>query len=103
MDKLEFPKLFSEFKIKNITLKNRFAFSPHYHALSSIESLPTQIEIDYYAERAKGGTGLIIAGGYAVSKSGQMNRTFLNASKVEGIENFKKMVKKVHKNGAKIF
>ncbi len=103
MDELRFPKLFSEFKIKQVTLKNRFAFLPHYHGLSSIEGLPTQVEIDYYAERAKGGAGLIIAGGYAVSESGQMHRTFLDASKKEGIDDFKKMVHQVHENDAKIF
>ena len=48
-------KLLSAFKIKKVFLKNRIVFLPHYHGLSSIDGLPTQIEIDYYVERAKGG------------------------------------------------
>ena len=96
-------KLLSAFKIKKVFLKNRIVFLPHYHGLSSIDGLPTQIEIDYYVERAKGGAGLIIVGGHAVSQSGQMHRTFVDASKKESVPTFKKMVSEVHKNNAKIF
>jgi len=103
MEDLKFTKLFSEFKINKVSLNNRITFLPHYHGLGSIEGLPTQVEIDYYAERAKGGVGLIIAGGHAVSKSGQMHRTFIDASKREGVETFKRMVNEVHKHNTKIF
>lgn len=57
MEELKFLKLFSEFKIKNIILKNRIVWLPHYTALSSMDGLPTEKEIYYYAERAKGGVG----------------------------------------------
>ncbi len=100
---VRFDKLFSEFRIKNQFLKNRIVFLPHYTGLAKRESLPSENEIYYYTERAKGGTGLIIAGNYAVSKSGQMHCTFIDASDNEVIPNFKKTAKLVHQYGAKIF
>jgi len=103
MEDLKITKLFSGFKIKKVSLKNRIVFLPHYHGLSSIEGLPTQVEIDYYVERAKGGAGLIVVGGHAVSQSGQMHRTFIDASKRESVQTFKKMVNEVHRNNSKIF
>lgn len=103
MTKIKFKKLFSEFNIKNLTLQNRIVFLPHYNGLGSITSLPTEEDADYYAERAKGGAGLIISGNYAVSKDGQFHRTFADASDKETIKNFKKMIKKVHKYNTKIF
>ena len=102
MEDLKITKLFSGFKIKKVSLKNRIVFLPHYHGLSSIEGLPTQLEIDYYVERAKGGAGLIVVGGHAVSQSGQMHRTFIDASKRESVQTFKKMVNEVHRNNSKI-
>lgn len=103
MDKIKFEKLFSEFKIKNLILKNRIVFLPHYNGLSSITSLPTEEDKYYYAERAKGGAGLIISGNYAVSKDGQMHRTFINSSDDRVIGGFKKITKAVHKFDTKIF
>jgi len=103
MNKIRFKKLFSEFQIKDLILKNRTVFLPHYTGLGSINGLPTKEIINYYKERAKGGTGLIIAGNYAVSKTGQMHRTFVNASDRKTINNFKKLTKEVHKYGTKIF
>ena len=50
MEDLKITKLFSGFKIKKVSLKNRIVFLPHYHGLSSIEGLPTQVEIDYYVD-----------------------------------------------------
>lgn len=100
--KLKFDRLFSEFSIKNLHLKNRIVFLPHYTAYAEVTSLPSEEETYYYTERAKGGTGLIITGNYAVSKVGQMHRTFINASDRRCITNFSKTVNNCHKYGAKI-
>jgi len=98
-----FEKLFSEFKIKNVLLRNRIVFLPHYTALATMDGTPSEKEIYYYTERAKGGVGLIISGNYAVSKSGQMHRTFINASDQKVIPVFSKITKRVHNYGSKIF
>ena len=49
MNKIKFKRLFSEFNIKDLTLKNRIVWLPHYTGLSSIKSLPSEEEIYYYA------------------------------------------------------
>jgi 2,4-dienoyl-CoA reductase-like NADH-dependent reductase (Old Yellow Enzyme family) len=100
---IQFEKLFSEFRIRDLNLRNRIVFLPHYTALATGDSLPSENEIYYYAERAKGGAGLIIAGNYAVSASGQMHPTFIDASNEAVIPNFRKTADMVHENGAKIF
>ncbi|NQT65977.1 MAG: FAD-dependent oxidoreductase [Actinobacteria bacterium] len=102
MNEIKFKRLFSEFSIKGLTLKNRIVFLPHTHGLVSITGLSTEEENAYYIERAKGGVGLIISGSYVVSKDGSYGRTFLNASDERAIPNFKKMVKSVHGLGTKI-
>lgn len=99
---LQFDRLFSEFYIKNLRLKNRIVFLPHYTAYAEVTSLPSEVETYYYTERAKGGAGLIVTGNYAVSPVGQMHRTFINASDKRCIPNFSKTVKNCHKYGAKI-
>ena len=98
----KFENLFSTFKLKNLSLRNRIVFLPHYTALAKMNSLPHEREIYYYAERAKGGAALIISGNYAVSSSGQMHKTFIDVSNKKVIPNFSKTVKIVHKYGAKI-
>lgn len=100
---MKFENLFSSFNLKGLNLRNRIVFLPHYTALARMDSLPHEREIYYYTERAKGGAGLIITGNYAVSKSGQMHITFIDASDERVIPNFSKTVKRVHKYGAKIF
>lgn len=100
---IKFENLFSSFCLKNVVLRNRIVFLPHYTALARMDSLPHERETYYYGERAKGGAGLIISGNYAVSKSGQMHRTFIDASNEKTIPNYTKTVNLVHKHGGKIF
>lgn len=100
---LKFEKLFSPFTLRGVTLRNRIVFLPHYTAMATRESLPSDTEVAYYAERAKGGAGLVIAGNYAVSPSGQMHATFVNASDPRVVKNFTRTARLVHGHGAKIF
>jgi 2,4-dienoyl-CoA reductase-like NADH-dependent reductase (Old Yellow Enzyme family) len=102
-EKIIFERLFSSFYINKVRINNRIVFLPHYTALAKMNSMPSENEIYYYTERAKGGTGLIIAGNYAVSKSGQMHPTFIDASNEEVIPNFSKTAELVHEYGARIF
>ena len=60
---MKYSKLFSPIKIGNITIKNRFAMAPMGPlGLADANGGWNQRGIDYYVERAKGGTGLIITG-----------------------------------------
>ena len=60
---MKYSKLFSPIKIGSITIKNRFAMAPMGPlGLADANGGWNQRGIDYYVERAKGGTGLIITG-----------------------------------------
>ena len=59
----KYRKLLSPVKIGNLEIKNRFAMAPMGPVgLADAEGGFNQRGIDYYTERAKGGTGLIITG-----------------------------------------
>ena len=59
----KYKKLFTPVKIGNCEIKNRFAMAPMGPlGLADAEGGWNQRGIDYYTERAKGGTGLIITG-----------------------------------------
>lgn len=58
-----FSKLFEPIKIKNVEIKNRYSMAPMGpFGFTDNNGAFTQEGIDYYVERAKGGTGLIITG-----------------------------------------
>ena len=60
---MKYQNLFTQTKIGRVELKNRFAMAPMGPlGLSDREGGFNQRGIDYYTERAKGGTGLIITG-----------------------------------------
>ena len=60
---MKYSKLFSPIKIGSITIKNWFAMAPMGPlGLADANGCWNQRGIDYYVERAKGGTGLIITG-----------------------------------------
>ena len=99
---LTFDRLFSPFAIREVELRNRIVFLPHYTAMANRTSLPSETEVHYYAERAKGGAGLIVAGNYAVSRSGQMHCTFVNASDRHVVPVFVETARLVHRHGARI-
>ena len=59
----KYKKLFEPIKIGKCEIKNRFALAPMGPlGLADSEGGFNQRGIDYYTERAKGGTGLIITG-----------------------------------------
>ncbi len=56
---MEYKKLFEPIKIKNVTVKNRLVMSAACTEYGTKDGFVTDRLINYYAERAKGGTGLI--------------------------------------------
>lgn len=96
----KYPHLFSPGKLGNVKIPNRLVFLPHYAALGEDFG---QAQIDYYVERARGGTGLIIMGSHSVSKEGKMCRGYEDASDERIIPMYRKLVDEVHKFGTRIF
>jgi len=56
----KYPKLFSKGKIGNVEIRNRIVMTPMGTGHCGPDSRVTQELIDFYAERAKGGVGMII-------------------------------------------
>lgn len=100
----KYQHLFSPIKIGNVEVKNRFAmmpmgvFSPR---LMNPDGSYSKDGADYYIERAKGGTGLIITG--LVPVIGLLGGLHICASPETYIENQKYLVEGIHKYGAKVF
>jgi 2,4-dienoyl-CoA reductase-like NADH-dependent reductase (Old Yellow Enzyme family)/thioredoxin reductase len=57
---MELEKLMQPFCLKNIELRNRIVMAPMLSRLCDPDGIVSPKLIDYYAERAKGGVGLII-------------------------------------------
>ena len=64
------PLLFSPFKLKNVELKNRVAMPPFGLNFTGMKRVPNDRLIDFYAERARGGAGLLIVGGAGIDLRG---------------------------------
>ena len=95
----DFAKLFEPGKIGHIEIKNRIVFAPCGTHYSSHYGFITEQQLNYYAERAKGGTGLIIVEGASCRKRGKPGRILVNDDKF--IPGMAKLAKIIHDNGAK--
>jgi len=98
----QFPYLSSPIKIGNVELKNRVVFSAHLTNFAE-DNLPSERHAYYYAERAKGGAGLIITEELSVHPSDHAYEKLIDAYKEEVLTGYKKITGMVHKYGAKIF
>ena len=57
-----YDKLFSKCKINGCVLRNRVIMSPMDDCLGQASGEMTARGVEYYAAKAKGGTGLVIVG-----------------------------------------
>ncbi len=99
----QFRLLFSPYQIQGIELKNRIVFLPHFTGLATNDGVPTDSHVHYFAERAKGGVGLIIMEGQAAHPTGKMSPRFIEAYDKKVVPGYRKVTEKVHRYGAKIF
>ena len=105
---MKYKNLFTPVKIGSVTLKNRFALAPMGPlGLADAEGGFNQRGIDYYTERAKGGTGLIITGvtfsDCEVETKSMPNCPNSTYNPVHFIRTSKEMTERVHAYGSKIF
>jgi 2,4-dienoyl-CoA reductase-like NADH-dependent reductase (Old Yellow Enzyme family) len=98
-----FALLFSPLKIRDVELRNRFVFQPHFTALGNLDGTPSDALVAYHEERARGGVGLIIMESQAVHPTGKMSRRFINAWDPAVVPHLRKITEAVHAHGAKIF
>ena len=100
--------LFEEVSIGKLTLKNRFAMAPMGPlGLGDAEGGWNQRGIDYYTERAKGGTGLIITGvtfsDCTVETQSMPNCPNSTYNPVHFIRTSREMTERIHAYDARIF
>ncbi len=97
-----YPKLFTPITINGVEIKNRVVFLPHATVYVDQDYAPTEREMYYYEERAKGGAGLIVVPSRIVHLTGVFPGLGIGYSR-DTIPKFKKIVDAVHSHGAKIF
>lgn len=95
-------KLFSEFNIKNIRMKNRICIPPMVIGFSNDGSV-TPENVERYRKLAKGGAGLIIQEATCVNSNGKLSKNQLGIWKDDQIEGLKSIVDAVHKENCPIF
>ena len=100
-----YPNLFSPWTLRHTEIRNKVVFPPTCPTWVSDpwSGLFTDMAVDYYAERAKGGVGLIIIGGTHVHPSSLsapllMPQLYNDAQ----IEPLSKIAKAVHAHGCKL-
>lgn len=108
MMKEQYKVLFQPIRIGSCTIKNRFAMAPMGPlGLADADGGFNQRGIDYYTERAKGGTGLIITGvtfvENQIEEHGMPNCPCSTHNPVHFIRTSREMTERVHAYGAKIF
>lgn len=101
---MAYEKLFSPIKIGTCEIKNRIVMAPMLMGMGQFDGTPTDKLMDYYEERAKGGTGLIITEITRVNDvTGASAFAQLSMSHDENIYAFRPFADRIHKHGAKLF
>lgn len=104
----KYQKLFEPMQIGNVTIKNRFAMAPMGPiGLGDSVGGFNQRGIDYYVERAKGGTGLIITGVCFVDNEVEPHEMPSTPSPTVNPVHFtrtaREMTERIHAYDAKVF
>jgi len=95
-------KLFEEYSLKNLLLRNRIVMPPMCMWQAENTGLVNQKHFVHYVTRAVGGVGLIIVEATAVSPEGRIEPQDLGIWNDEQKTSFKPLVDECHRYGAKI-
>ncbi len=96
--------LFTPMKIGSCEIKNRIVMAPMLMGFGQFDGKTTEKMLNYYEERAKGGTGLIITEITRIDdKTGSAAFAQLSASTDENIASLSELAQRIHKHGAKLF
>jgi len=96
-------KLFEEYKIKNLVLKNRLVMPPMcMYQVKNNDGKLEPFHFAHYTQRAIGQVGLIIVESTGVTENGRITDNCLGLWDDSQIEAMKQLVDHVHENGSKI-
>lgn len=93
-------KLYEQFSLDNLLLKNRIVMAPLTRSRADLEGNPTDIMVTYYGQRAT--AGLIIAEATQISQQGQGYIATTGIYKDTHVSGWKKIVDEVHEKGGLI-
>ena len=97
----QFEHLFRPIQLGPLIIPNRICFSAHA-ALFAENNLPSEREVYYFGDRAKGGTGLIVIGGSYVHETSNWIGGFHIVSDERAIPGYRRIADAVHEHGAKL-
>ena len=98
--KNDYPHIFSPLTVKNMTIKNRIVMMPMGTNYGEQNGEMSFLHINYYKERAKGGTGLIIVENASVdSPQGSNGTTQLRIDHDNYLPRLYKFCEEIHKYG----
>ena len=98
---MTFETLLSPLKVENITLKNRVMMGSMHTGLEEHPEGSMRLT-SFYEERARGGIGLIVTGGYSPNKEGRVFEEGADFISEEQIEFHRPIIEAVHKYDSKI-
>ncbi|KAJ7905916.1 hypothetical protein B0H13DRAFT_731172 [Mycena leptocephala] len=94
--------LFTPFKLGSTTISNRIGMSALTRNRST-ETVPNEIMLKYYVQRAKGGAGLIVSEGTLITRQGTEWSDAPGIWDKSQIEGWKKITDAVHEAGSKMY
>lgn len=101
--KSKYPKIFEPITIKRTTIKNRIAMTPMGTNYGETSGEMSSRHMNYYSQRAKGGTGLIILENanveYPVGSNGTSQ---IRIDHDSFMPRYYQLVENLHKNGATV-
>lgn len=97
-----FPKLFSPLKVGSLSLSNRIIMGSMHTGLEDSGKYFHHLAA-FYEERARGGVGLIVTGGFAPNRSGWLVPFSGKMSQSSEVKTHKILTERVHKYSTKIF
>lgn len=101
---MKYERLFTPIKIGNVEIKNRICMAPMLMGFGQIDGQATEQLMDYYEERAKGGTGLIVTEITRINdRTGGSAFKQLGMSHDYQIEKMRELASRIHRHGSKIF
>lgn len=99
--KSKYKHIFEPFTVKHMTIKNRIVMTPMGTNFGEQNGEMSFLHINYYEQRAKGGTGLLIVENASVdSPQGSNGTTQLRIDQDNYIPRLFKLCETVHKHGA---
>ena len=101
--KNDYPHIFSPLTVKNMTIKNRIVMMPMGPNYGEQNGEMSFLHINYYEQRAKGGTGLIIVENASIdSPQGSNGTTQLRIDHDNYLPRLFKFCENIHRYGTKI-